>query len=182
MPEKELLNKNLSFALLLTNHRLWGYILIPYIIEPALNKKYYILKESLSPFPGTDTLNILDPEEREVINIINEYNDRNLFRLFSKDKSLKEFLIKVTSDRIDNFIRPFIERKIYKCFSIARDEGIPVYFQKTTTTLHREDQLKIETEKAVPLFRFIRDVDQSSYKLGLDTDGKSVDLKKVQLR
>ncbi|HBH84586.1 MAG: hypothetical protein A2X05_05780 [Bacteroidetes bacterium GWE2_41_25] len=178
MPEKELLNKNLSFALLLTNHRLWGYILIPYIIEPALNKKYYILKESLSPFPGTDTLNILDPEEREVINIINEYNDRNLFRLFSKDKSLKEFLIKVTSDRIDNFIRPFIERKIYKCFSIARDEGIPVYFQKTTTTLHREDQLKIETEKAVPLFRFIRDVDQSSYKLGLDTDGKSVDLKK----
>lgn len=169
---------NSSFALVLINHRLWGSILTPYIIELALNKKYYRLTECLSPFPGNDTLNILVPEEREVIHIINEYNDRNLFKLFSRDKSVKEFLVKVTPDKINDFIRPFIERRIYKCFSIARDEAIPVYFLKTTTTLHKEDQLIIEAEKAVPLFIFIREAEQSTYKLGLDVAGKRVDLKR----
>lgn len=178
MLKTELHDKNRSFALVLTNHRLWGSILTPYIIELALNKKYHRLTECLSPFPGIETLNILDPEEREVIHIINEYSDRNIFNIFSKDKSVKEFLVKVTQEKIDAFIRPYIERRLYKCFSLSRDEGIPVYFQKTTSTLHKEDYLNIETEKAVPLFRFNRELEQSTYNLGLDVGGKRVDLRR----
>lgn len=178
MLKTEVHNNNRSFVLVLTTHRLWGSILMPYMAELALNKKYYKLSECLSPFPGEETLNILAPEERELINIINEYNDRNLFSLFSKDRSVKEFLVNVTAARIENFIRPFIERRIYRCLSIARDEDNPLYLQKTASTLHREDQLSIELEKAEPLFMFIRDPEQSSYKLGLDVSGKRLDLKR----
>ena len=177
MVKTELNSSNRLFALVLTYHRLWGTILVPYMLEPALNKKYFRLAESLTPYPATDTLDSLDTEEREVINIINEYSDRNLFRLFSKDKNIKDFLTNVTPERIGKLIRPFIERRIYKSFSIARDEDIPVYFQKTTSTLHSGDQLNINMEKAVPLFMFIREPEQSSYKLGLDASGKRVNLK-----
>ena len=84
----------------------------------------------------------LNPEEREVVNIINEYSERNLFKLFSKDKSVKEFLVNITPEKLENFIRPFIERRLYKCFTIARDENIPVYYQKTkSAALHSEDLL-----------------------------------------
>ena len=65
-------------------------------------------------------LGTLTSEERELVKIINEYNDRTLFKLFSKDKSVKDFLEKVTSENTENFIRPYIERRLYKCFTIAQ--------------------------------------------------------------
>ena len=172
-------NNKRIFALVLCSHRLWGTILLPYILELESNKSYYRLIECLSPFPSGDTLDALAPEERESIDIINEYSDRNLFSLFSRDKSVKEFLVNVKTERIAAFIRPYIERRIYKCFSLSRDEGIPVYFQKTkSSTLHKEDLLNIYPGSALPLFRFIRNEEQSTYNLGLDIGGTSVDLRK----
>ena len=171
--------KRRSFALVLSHHRLWGVILLPYIIELELNNKYYRLAECLSPFPGSETLSLLDQEEREAINIINEYSDRNLFSLFSKDKSVKDFMLNVGPDRIESFIRPYIERRLYKCLSLSRDAGLNVYYQKTkTSTLHKEDLLNLCQEYAIPLFRFTRDEDKSTYNLGLDAGGKRVDLKR----
>ncbi len=106
---------------------------MPYIIIDESNRGYYKLSECLSPFPNIDTLGTLTSEEREVVKIINEYSDRNLFKLFSKDKTVKDFIEKVTPEKIESFIRPYIERRIYKCLTISRDENIPVCYQKTKT-------------------------------------------------
>jgi SNF2 family DNA or RNA helicase len=167
------------FVLVLTQHRLWGSLLLPYIVQSEAGRSYYRLLECLSPLPGNETLDELTPEERDVVNIINDYQERNLFRLFSKDKSVKEFLINVKPDRLEMFIRPYIERRIYKCFMIARDEGIPVYYQKTkSTTLHPEDLLSMNEVNAEPLFRFTRNDDQTTYNLSLQAAGRIIDLKK----
>jgi hypothetical protein len=114
--------------LILINHRLLGSILIPYIIIDESNKGFYRLAECLTPFPNIDTLGSLTAEERDVVKIINEYTERNLFKLFSKDKTVKEFFEKITPEKLDNFIRPYIERRIYKCLKISEDESIPVYY------------------------------------------------------
>ena len=165
------------FALVLTHHRLWGSVLLPYIIQIVNNRSYYKLAECLSPFPNIDTLGTLTSEEREVVKIINEYTDRNLFRLFSKDSNVKEFLEKVTSDKLDKFIRPYIERRIYKCFTISRDENIPVYFQRSKADmLHSEDRLFLSEHNAVPVFRFTRNEELSTYNLSLETGGKLIDM------
>ena len=171
--------KNRLFALILTQHRLWGTILVPYIIVNDANRTYYRLFEVLTPFPNIDTLSTLAPEEREVVSIINEYTDRNLFKLFSKNKTVKEFLEKVDTDRIESTIRPFIETHLYKCFSIARDEAIPVYLQKAKiSTIHDEDMLDLTGESAHPLFRFNRNEVQSTYSLMIDSGGTIIRLKK----
>jgi SNF2 family DNA or RNA helicase len=171
--------KTKLFALILTQHRLWGTILVPYIIVNEANRSYFLLTEALSPFPDIDTLSILAPEEREVVNIINDYSDRNLFKLFSKNSTVKEFLEKVTPDRIETFIRPYIEARIYKCFSIARDEAMPVYIQKSRiSTLHSEDQLILSGDAAHPVFRFNRNDEQSTYSLSLEAAGNLINLRK----
>jgi len=170
------------FALILTNHRLWGSILLPYIIQNEINRRYYKLSECLTPFPNTDTLGTIGSEERDIVKIINEYSDRNLFTLFSKDKSVKEFLENVTPEKIEKFIRPFIERRINKCLTISRDENIPVYYQKKkSATLHSGDQLYLSGENAEPVFRFIRDEEQTTYSLSLETGGKFIDLRNSSL-
>jgi SNF2 family DNA or RNA helicase len=171
--------KGKLFALILFQHRLWGYVILPYIIQREVNRNYYKLSECLSPFPNIDTLGTLTSEERELVKIINEYTDRNLFKLFSRDKTVKEFLEKITPEKLENFIRPYIERRLYKCFAIARDENIPLYFQKTKAgTLHAEDQLFVSEDKAEPIFRFIKSEEQSSYNLNLESAGKIIDLRK----
>ena len=171
--------KGKVFALILFQHRIWGSIILPYIIQKEINRGYYKLSECLFPFPGIDTLSIITSEERELVKIINEYTDRILFKLFSKDKSVKEFLEKLLPEKLENFIRPYIERRLYKCLSIARDENIPVYFQKTKAgTLHTEDQLILCEDNAEPVFRFDRNEEQSAYSLTLECAGKTIDLRK----
>ena len=171
--------KGKVFALILFQHRLWGSVILPYIIQKETNRGYFKLSECLSPFPNSDTLSTLTSEERELVKIVNEYTDRNLFKLFSREKTVKEFLERITNEKLEQFIRPYIERRLYKCFAIARDENIPVYFQKTKTgTLHSEDQLLISEDKAEPIFRFIRDKEQSSYSLSIESGGKPIDLRK----
>jgi SNF2 family DNA or RNA helicase len=174
--------KKKLFTLILTNNRQWGSMLLPYIIIDETNKGYYKLSECLYPFPNIDTLGTLSAEEREIVKIINEYSDRNLFRLFSKDKTVKDFIEKVTPEKIEGFIRPYIERRIYKCLTISRDENIPVCYQKTkTATLHTEDRLHLSAEPASPVFRFCRDQEQTTYNLSLEAGGKKLDMNKNQI-
>ena len=166
-----------QFALILTHHRLWGGIVLPYIINNAANKNYFSLSESLSPYQSAETLTCLTDEEREVVRIINEYSDRNLFKFFSKEATVKDFLAGVTIEKIQKFIRPYIERRIYKCLTISRDENISVYFQREKMdTLHSEDRLYLSGDNAVPVFRFIRNEEQTTYNLSLETGGKLIDM------
>jgi hypothetical protein len=95
-----------KFILLLTRHRLWGYIFHPYIIVNDSDKEYFLLSESLFPYQSDETLKSLEEEERELVRIVNEYSDRALFKLFSKDKSVKDFLENVEEEKIKRFIRP----------------------------------------------------------------------------
>ena len=167
------------FALVLTNHRLWGSILLPYIIVRDKDKGYYRLSECLSPFPNSDTLSTLTEEEREIIKIINEYSDRNLFKIFSKEKNVKEFLEKVTPEKIEKFIRPSIEKRLYKSLLISRDENIPVCHQRSrTSTLHAEDRVSLNEETAYPVFRFVRTSEQTTYNLSIESAGKLINMKK----
>jgi hypothetical protein len=182
MPATVSEKKTKTFALVLMHHRLWGSVLMPYLIQTERDRCYYKLSECLFPYPDNENLGTLNPEERDVVNIINEYNERNLFRLFSRDKSVKDFLANTTSDKLENFIRPYIERRLFKCFTIARDENIPVYYQKTKSeALHTEDQLHLNGENAEPVFIFTRSDEQSTYSLSLETGGKLIDLKRSSI-
>jgi superfamily II DNA or RNA helicase len=170
--------KTRLFALILTQHRIWGSMLVPYIVVNEVHKKYFHLSEQLFPFPDTETLSTLSDEEREAVKIINDYSERNLFRLFSKNTNVKEFLEKITKEKMEQFIRPYIETRIYRCLTIARDETIPVYFQKAKiSTLHPEDQLILCGDPGHPVFRFDRNEEQSTYSLGLETGGRIINLK-----
>lgn len=169
--------KNKLFAIVLNRHRIWGLMLSPYIITEDEERNFYRLTECLTPFPGSDTLQTLTDEDREIVRIINEYTDRELFKLFSKDKNVKEFLEKADQEKVEKFIRPYIERRMNKVLTIARGENIPVFYRKLQiATLHPDDMLRLMPENAMPVFRFIRNDDETRYKLSLESGGKKIDL------
>lgn len=165
------------FALILTQHRRWGTILVPYIIVRRKNVDYYEMSEALSPHPDANTLMHLDNEERELVRLINDYSDRNLFKLFSKNRNVKEFLESVTDTDFENHIKPYIEGKIFNCLHLSANEDIPLFQQLTRiSNLHPEDRLVINITRAVPVFRFDRNTEGSSYSLSIESDGKMLNL------
>lgn len=167
------------FALILTQHRRWGTVLVPYMLEKQHDRDYYLAAEALSPFPDGTTLSGLDNEEREIVRLVIEYSDRHLSRLFSKHKSVKEFLEQVTDREFDRLIKPYIETRIHHCLHIALNEEIPVFLQKLRiTTLHPEDRLTIAPEEAKPVFRFDRNSEGSSYSLTVEHNGSQIDLRR----
>lgn len=166
------------FALILTQHRRWGSVLMPYMLERMPGREYYSLNEALSPFPNSVILSGLDNEEREVVRLVNEYSDRNLHKLFSKHRNAKEFMENVTDKDFEELIKPFIESRICQCLKIALHEGLPLFHQKTKiTSLHPEDSLTINCTEAKPVFSFNRAPGSTSYSLVIESDGHPVHLR-----
>lgn len=180
VPEIQTSKKNRLFALVLTGHRIWGNILVPYIITRTSDSSFWKLSECLSPFPNYDTLSFLTDDERETVRTINEYTDRNLFKLFSREKNVKEFMEKVSEERVEKFIRPYIEKRIYKCLAVSRDENIPLFSRRMkSASLHEDDRLIHSEENAMPVFRFLRSSEQTTYNLCLESSGRKIDLKEA---
>jgi len=170
------------FALILTQHRRWGTILMPYMLEKMAGREYYTAEEALSPFPNSFTLSELDNEQKEAVRLVNEYSDRNLFKLFSKHRNVREFLENVSEKEFSELIKPFIESRIAQCLRITLNEEIPLFLQKPgVNTLHHEDRLEINPLTADPVFRFDRTPDETAYSLIVESAGKPVNLRGQQI-
>lgn len=179
---KDLKNRNTTterqFAVLFSQHRHWGTIITPYIIVREEMKEYYRPEECLSPYASPDTTLFLEEEENEIIQLCNTFSDRNLFRLFSREKNVINFLDKVDENRFEKHIKPFIEDKLYKCLKLVVKNNIPLYRQKTkSVNLHLEDRITPKEEHAIPTFYFKKGIDYSSYRLELEFMGKELPLK-----
>jgi len=154
------------FVIILSEHRLWGPLFMPWFIEKESGNDYYSPAECLSPYASPESLEQLDEVDIELIEIINSYSDRHLFRLFSREKTVVEFTEKIDDKRFQNHIKPYIERKLYKCFEIISNNNIVTYRQKTgTSNLHEDDILNISDHPYQPVFLFHKGSEYSSYKL-----------------
>jgi superfamily II DNA or RNA helicase len=166
-----------GFTVILTHHRTWGLILLPYIFDKEPGKRFATIRESLSPYPVADILGKLTPDEREVVKLINDYSEKHLFRLFSKDTSARKFIENLPPERINTIIRPYIESKMFKVLSILRDEGIPLFHQKIrTTNFHADDLLAVTQGTAEGIFRFNRTDEGTRYNLSILLDKKEIRL------
>ncbi len=172
------INSERVFALILTNHRMWGPLFIPYMLTREKGKTYFRPEECLSPFASPETTSILSEEENTLIDIINSYSERNLHRLFSREPNVVSFLEKVSDETFEKHIKPYIENKLSWCIELIRTNSIPVYRQKSRTmNLHDDDRLEMTDEHAIPVFSFGVTDEGASYQLSLIVDEKPVPIR-----
>lgn len=155
------------FALGYMPHRLWGSILQAQVLEKEPGRDFYSPGEYIQNDSNTSAYQRLSPMQREVLRLMDEYSDRNLHRIFSKLKTVKQFQDKVDRDTISEHIRPYIEKQLYAILEIARDMRIPVFVkEKSSRNIFPEDFLHLERIPAAPVFSF-RYQEQLSYALFL---------------
>jgi len=147
--------REVVFALGYMPHRLWGNILQAQFLEKEKEKEFYVPIEYIQNDPSTRAYQRLTPMQREVVQLLDAYGDRNLHRTFSRKKTVKEFQDTVDRETIQNQIRPFIELHIYKALEIARDNSLRIFVKdKSNRNVFEEDFINIEKDPADPIFSF----------------------------
>ena len=165
--------KETFFALGLTEHRLWGFIFMPFLLKKTGDQGFYSAVQTVFPSLTDSAYTSLEEKEKEIVKIIDEYNDQALFKLFSKHKNVKEFYEKVTPERIVQFIKPFIEKRIDIIYSILIHTGTKVFMRdKNRSNIFREDFLQIRNRLVEAVFYFEKLDTGTNYKLELKSELK----------
>lgn len=169
--------KNYFFALGYIPHRLWGKVLIPQLLEKDEQSLYYMTGEILLKNDTALSYQRLTPMQKEVVGLIDEYSDKNLHRLFSKKRTIKEFQDTVDKAAVDAHIRPYIEKRIYAVLRIAMENNFKVFFkEKARQNIFPDDFLTLHRRPASPFFRFQRTEENTKYSLTILRDGEPVAL------
>lgn len=166
------------FALGLYEHRLWGFLFIPMILKKQGEESFYSSERTIFHSPSDPYYNDLTHTEKELVKIIEEYNDKNLFKLFSKHKNIKEFQEKHNPENVENFIRPYIEKRLSKILQIVRGTNIHVFIrEETRANIFEEDFLQLSEHDLQPNFYFSREAEGLKYSLILRNSNGNLSLK-----
>lgn len=147
--------REVIFALGYMPHRLWGNILQAQFLEKEKDKEFYVPSEYIQNDQSTQAYQKLTPMQRTVVQLLDNYSDRNLQRKFSKGKTAKQFQDSVDRETIEKQVRPFIEKHLYRALEIARDHRISLFVKdKGNRNVFPEDFVRIEKHPADPVFIF----------------------------
>lgn len=167
------------FSLGLTEHRFWGVILLPYLLERISDSPILKIAENLHGKEQTKTIE-LTAAEKQVLKLVNEYSEKSLFKLFAKQKTQTEFIAQLSAEQHTTSIRPFIERRMLKCFNLLKGADIPIYQQRLKlNNLYEEERLEVDPEPAQTLFTFERNEEGTRYSLAITFKQEVVKLGKL---
>lgn len=149
-------------------HRHLGYILALYMVEPSVNGEFLIVKEAVVaadvkryPERYTDT-------QKQIALLADEYSDTNITKNYGGKKITNPQLFFSSHDEkyINEYVRPFVDKKIIKILEICRAANIGIYFkdpkQKHILT---EDRADFASQNAQVVFNFERTDTETRYYL-----------------
>jgi superfamily II DNA or RNA helicase len=138
---------------------------------------FYRVDYTVYPSDADETFRDLSHTEKEIVRIADECNDKVLYKLFSKDRSIRDFQEKVTPDKLTGFIRPYFEKRIARILETVRGTDIKVCMRdKTSPNIYPEDFLEVMPLVAEPVFRFSRGTEGSTYRLEINYAGQRISL------
>ena len=169
---------DLRFVLTLTEHRALGFVFAPYFIRREYKNEQYVIYDRVTLQNIDSYRGILNPEEQQLVKLIEEYNDNTLTKLFSKRKiTSREFIAAIDDDLFEKQIRPYIERRMEKCIDILKYNPIPIYQKILHNTIYESDKLFLIDEEGNTLFNFVRDENGLRYSLSILHNGNILNLK-----
>ncbi len=164
------------FILTVIEHRYLGWILTPCIAERT-NDAFITVKETLSGFHLTGGSFELNEDERKILTLFDKFSDQHLTRLFSKERNANDFYAKLSIDRFEERVRPFIEDYLSQMIDLAHKNKIDIYLRKPNYyNLYDNDLLRVVRDEAETVFNFERTPEKFSYFLNIQMDGKKISL------
>jgi SNF2 family DNA or RNA helicase len=155
-----------KFIVAVTDHRIVGFILLPYIVEKQDKTDYYHLVERITNEDIRKRTTEFSDDQKKIVKLIEEYNDTELVRVFSKKKlNSQEFLAGLNADMLVNHIRPYIERRLIKIIEALKYSDIDLYYKDSPKQIYITDKITVDKQSAEAVFNFILNPEEFKYYL-----------------
>ncbi|WP_066627698.1 DEAD/DEAH box helicase [Labilibacter marinus] len=164
-----------KFIIVLTENRNIGMLAVPYFAEDRENNPSLSLNEKVNTEDPSIHDYSFSAKEMDLLELMNKLNDKYLFRLFSKDDTIKLFYDNLAEKKLNEHVRPHIEKYMALCFDkLARSPQIPIYFKDAKySNLYKTDIISVYEKNVEPVFYFKLSEEGIDYSLKLklnDTD------------
>ncbi|MFH1160400.1 MAG: DEAD/DEAH box helicase, partial [bacterium] len=166
----------MEFVLLLYKHRSFGWMIRTGLADTTTDsgrRSVEKFSRVLAEIAGL----VFTPHLTQVLALTESCSDQELTRRFAPRKvSQVEFLKNPDPSRLQDHIRPFVDRQINAILKIAMEGNIQVYDAGDSPFLYPEMQLDLPVMAAEPVFHFVKLAEHTRYVLELMQDDHPVNL------
>jgi len=166
-----------KLIIIVTHKKKLGNLIIPYIALTGDLPSITLIEQAVPNLFNSSDYSFSE-KEKDVIEILYNINEKTIFKVFSKDKTLKQFYDKLTADFAQYHIRPYIEKNITKALDTLSETDIPFYFKDPRySKIYETDEINFHREPAQALFQFDLSDEELRYSLKIFSGNKKILLK-----
>ena len=151
-------------------HPYLGYLIEPHIVQ--LNPNGSLSLSSKRVFTNTvdEFADALNETDYKIIKLLDEIEQSNVIKKYHK-KPVRpiDYFSKIFDDKVRNYIRPKLEKKLLKVMDMIGDK--PIYLMSKKDGYPAEQQLRIAQQTTSILFHFRRNEEETRYFPTLKYDG-----------
>lgn len=158
----------------INNHPVFGPLLIPYWtkeVSPGV-----LEAEEKAVLEEDERFSVA---ERKIIALSQSYSEKNLMKVYSKERTINAFLSKLSEPSRREPVRNYIEKKQREIIEWIRTSSIPLYIRETATKLlYEHHRIFVSDSLAEAFFRFELDEQTFRYSVDCEMDGRLITLQK----
>ncbi len=165
-----------KIVLTIITHPLWGFVIQPVIVDEDTSGVLSIIEIATESSSQNFQINELS---QKILALTLNYCDRSLMKNFSKEKTLKAFHSKVSSDTISRYIRPNIEGYHRKIIRLLYSSGMPLYYRSDVKSrnLWPQDRIRVTEKPSQAVFTFKKDIESGlHYYIGVEGESGAIEL------
>ena len=139
----------------MSEHRLFGFLVIPYLVEEGIDNKYLTITKRVHVHDLTDTNFTFTAVQTQLVRLAEKYADESLAKKYNKKGTLNDFYKNVKSEEFNKKLVPFIEEIMVKCLDLLKTAEIPLYFKRAKyANLYDEDLIELCFKDTSVVFNF----------------------------
>ncbi len=167
--------KQLVFVL--SDHENLGTLIEAYVVDIIKTGRFGLSIKKVTAQTISDYTIEYTPQEKELLKLIDSYADDNIAKKYCRqNKRSSDFFEKLTQEKIDQLIRPYIEKTLINCLNIIIHNDIPIFFKGEKKSTIHEERIRINNEVASTIFNFERKEDNTKYHLSIKIKDEEIKL------
>jgi hypothetical protein len=168
----------MNFIITLTEHRVLGFVLAPYLDKEGAGEEYYEVYDRVTNQSLESYKHLLSPEQIQIVKYIEQYNSQNLFKLFSKKKKQtpRDFIENLSFDLLQEHIRPHIEKYIARSLEVMEFNPVAIYHKILQNKIYENDRIELINKNCETIFNFTRNQEGIQYKLTIQRENDELNL------
>jgi len=165
------------FALCLTEHHRWGYILAAHMLKSLPGKDYLLVQDHVTGENLKKYEKLLTDAQIKMVRWIDQCSEKEMVRVLRRKTTVREFTQSLTNDMIEQEVRPYIERRLLHCFNLLPASGIHLFLKDTPNRIYLEQEIFYDDEPAEAIFNFhYQPAEGLRYFLSVHYRGKEISL------